>query len=86
MRSSVVVLLSPPVDHAMRLLDRCEQLAVQATVPQHTIETFVMCVPPWAAWLDDMGRNALLTEPAGDLHGHELSSVGALQAPWGSTL
>jgi hypothetical protein len=52
MRPAGVVINPPLFDDDLSFAQRIENFAVQALIPQLTVETFAVAIFPGAAWLD----------------------------------
>ena len=70
-----VVLNSPPLDYDPGLLQRVEDLSVQAFISQLSIKTFAVSVLPGAAWLDVQGSRPQIPQSLAQFLGDELRSV-----------
>jgi hypothetical protein len=78
MGSLHVVLPQPGFRRFSGFANRLEEPAVQAPVPEHTVEALVVTVLPGAAGIDEAVSNALVPDSPLDLLGHELGTIVAL--------
>src|SRR5262245_61236387 len=67
MGSHAIVMLTPALDHDLRLLQRREDLTIEKLVAQSPVEALHVAVLPWAAALDVGRPRANRANPA--LHG-----------------
>ena len=74
-RSPGVVFLPPLLHHDLGLLQRVEDLPVQAFIPQLPIETLTIPVLPWTTWFDVQPSGPEIPQPWAQLPGDELRAV-----------
>src|ERR1035437_6611064 len=70
-----VVLHSPLLDHHLRLLQRVEDLPVQAFIPQLPIEALAIAVLPWTDWFDVQRLRSHGRQPLPQLQCHKLRPI-----------
>ena len=75
MRADCVVVVSPCLDHDLRLLECVEDLAVEQLIAELAIEAFAVAVLPGAARLDVGGLRTDSSDPGTERPGHELRAV-----------
>src|SRR5512137_926720 len=71
MRAQRVVQHPPLLDHDLCLLQRIENLSIQAFVPQLSVETFTVPVFPGTSRFNVQRPGAQLRQPLPQLLGHE---------------
>ena len=75
MRTEVVVLVAPGLDHDPRLVERVEDLTVQELAPKLAVEALDVAVLPGRARLDEERLDAYSSQPCPDGFRGELRTI-----------
>jgi hypothetical protein len=75
MRPDLVVVLTPVLDHDLRIDSIAKPLHRQALIAELAVEGLVRAVLPRLAWIDERRFDVLVSEPAQDRAGQELRAV-----------
>ena len=86
MRPHRVVVHPPLFDHHLRLLQRVEDLSIQALVSQLAVEAFAVPVLPGTSWFDVQRSRSQASQPLPQLLRYELRTVVRSNILWNSAL
>lgn len=75
MRPDLVVVLTPALDHDLRIDSIAKPLHRQALIAELAVEGLVRAVLPWLARIDERRFDVLAREPSQDRAGQELRAV-----------
>ena len=81
MRPDLVVVLTPALDHDLRIDSIAKPLHRQALIAELAVEGLVRAVLPWLARIDERRFDVLAREPSQDRAGQELRAVVGSQVP-----
>lgn len=75
MGSDMVVLFDPAIDCGLGLAGGSEPVCVEDFVAKRAVETFVISILPWRAWVNVNGFNANAFEPCLEGFRHKFRAI-----------